>query len=411
MATIRERGPMQWQAIVRAKNHATGQAHNETRTFPTKTEATAWAGELEADLRRAIHNDTRLLDATPLRELIERYMTEVSPKKLGGDQEITRLQAWLAWPHTVDEAFPGERQLKTAIARAERRRDQQTADRLAAELAELHEKNRIKRQADAGILANRPLSRIAPKDFADFIAGRRKETSQRGGPVSEQTIKHQVIVVSNVYEVARKDWGYNIANPTKQISKPGGSQAREIRIGDKLPALLDALRKCRNKQYPLIVEWAVETGMRQDEIMRMAWADIDKKQRLVEVEGKDTSRAGTRKRRIVPLSPRCMELLSTLPQAIDPNTQIFQTARKTSADGLSRAFTAACNSESVGLPGAVFHSTRHEAASRMAPHYSMPVLMSIMGWKTASMAARYYHADADELHAGLERMRLANSKR
>lgn len=357
MAVIKQRGDS-WIAQVHCKNRATGELHREAKSFETRQLADDWAQALEADLKRAKHTDQRLLDSTTLDELIERYIREVSPKKLGAAQEITRLEKWRKHP-----------------------------------------------------LASRPLSKCLPKDFADYIAQRRRDTSARGGQVSEQTIKLEVIVISNVFESARKDWGYNIQNPTKQISKPGGSQSRDIRIGDKLPALLDALRKCRNKQYSIIAEWAVETGMRQDEIMRMAWRDIDKKQRLVEVEGKDTSsRSGQRKKRIVPLSDRCMELLNSLPQSIDPSIPVFQTARKVSTDGLSRAFTAACNSESVGLPGAVFHSTRHEAASRMAPHYSMPVLMAIMGWKTASMAARYYHADADELHAGLERMKAAAKK-
>lgn len=357
MARIIQRGDS-WRAEVATKNRATGELHRENRSFPTEREALDWSQALEADLKRAQHTDKRLLDSTTLDELIERYIREVSPKKLGSRQEIVRLERWRKHP-----------------------------------------------------LASRPLSKCLPKDFADHIAARRRDTSLRGGPVSEQTIKHEIIVISNVFESARKDWGYNLSNPTKQISKPGGSQAREIRIGDKLPDLLKQLSKCRNKQYPIITEWAVETGMRQDEIMRMAWRDIDRQRRIVEVEGKDTTtRTGQRKKRTVPLSPRCIELLSTLPQSIDPNTPVFQTARKTSADGLSRAFTAACNSESVGLAGAVFHSTRHEAASRMAPHYPMLTLMSIMGWKTPAMAARYYHADDAELHAGLERMQTARQK-
>lgn len=340
MATIRERGPAQWQAIVETKNRATGLVHKEAKTFPTKTEAMTWAQALEADLRRGQHNDTRLLDATALHEMIERYIKEVSPKKLGSKQEITRLRAWQAHP-----------------------------------------------------LAQRPLSRCLPKDFADYITERRKTPSARNKKdmpkdelrmVSEQTIKHEIIAISNVFESARKDWGYPIPNPTKQISKPGSSQSREARIPPDLwPKVAAELKKCRNKQYVLIAEFAIETGMREDEIMRMAWQDIDRKQRIVEVEGKDTSRTGQRKRRIVPLSACALEILAELPQHIDARQLVFQTARKTSADGLSRAFTKACRD--AGIEGTVFHSTRHEAASRMA--------------------ARYYHASIEDLHAGLNRMR------
>lgn len=355
MAVIQPR-KNSFRAQVATKNRATGILHRESRSFPSQREAEEWSSALEADLRRAIHNDARLLDATPLCGLIQRYIDEVSPKKLGAAQEIVRLKAWLRHP-----------------------------------------------------LAGRPVSRCLPKDFADHIARRRKDTSARGGIVSEQTIKHEIIAISNVFETARRDWGYGVDNPTKQISKPSGSRTRDVRIPPEVwPRLAAELSKCRNKQYIVISEFAIETGMRQDEIMRMAWRDIDKPKRIAEVWGKDTtSRSGQRKKRLVPLSPRAMELLGHLPQALDSNALVFQAARKTSADGLSRAFTSAC--EAVGIKDGCFHATRHEAASRMAPHYPMLTLMSIMGWKTPSMAARYYHAGVDELHAGIERMQAAHS--
>lgn len=351
MAVIRQRGEYQFQAIVEMINRATGLVHKESKTFQTKTEAQDWAQAIEADLKRAKHNDTRLIDSTPLRNLIQRHIDEVSPKKLGGKQEIVRLKAWLRHP-----------------------------------------------------LADRPVSRCLPKDFADHIAKRRKATSARGGAVSEQTIKHELIAISNVFEVARKDWGYNITNPTKQISKPGGSQTRDVRIiPEDFEKIAAILKGRRNKQYPIIVEFAIETGMRQDEIMRMAWRDIDLTKRMVEVWGKDTtSRSGQRKKRLVPMSARAVELLTALPRAIKDDALVFQTVRKTSADGLSRAFTAACNA--IGLEDGCFHCTRHEAASRMAKHYPMLTLMKIFGWKTPSMAARYYHPDDAELLAGVDAM-------
>lgn len=354
MAVIRERGPHQFQAIVRKINRATGELHEESETFKTKSEAEEWAVGLEADLRRAIHRDTRLIDSTPLEKLINRYIEEVSPTKLGGDQEIVRLKKWLT--HDIGKKM---------------------------------------------------LSRATPKDFADFVRQRRKDKSRRGGMISEQTIKLELIAISNVFEVAKKDWGYDIENPTKQISKPKGSSVREVRI---IPAtwlkIKAELEKCRNKQYVIIAELAIETGMREDELFRMSWNDIDLTAKKVVVWGKDTSGTGQRKKRVVPLSIRAVQLLKGIKlRDLTGVKPVFQMERKTSADGLSRAFTAAC--EEIGLKGGCFHCTRHEAASRMAPHFPMLTLMSIFGWKTPAMAARYYHASDDDLHAGLEKMQRA----
>jgi len=356
MATIRKRGEFQFQAIVEMKNRATGLIHKESATFNTKTEAQDWSKALEADLRRAIHNDTRLIDTTPLRDLIERYIKERSPKKLGGKQEIMRLKKWL--------------------------------------------KND---------LAALPVSRCLPVHFADHVSSRSAQPSSRSasGRISDQTIKLELIALSNVFEAARKDWGYtNLTNPIKQISQPKGSGTREVRIPPNLwPKLAEELCKCRNKKFVVIAELAIETGMRQDELMRMTWGDIDLKNRRISTYGKDTANTGQRKLRVVPISRRADELLRGLIRSTDMTLPVFQIGGATSADGLSRAFTAAC--KAVGIDGGVFHCTRHEAASRMAPHYPLIVLMKIFGWETAAMAARYYHASDAELLAGIDRMQAA----
>ncbi|MEQ1629908.1 MAG: site-specific integrase [Gallionella sp.] len=368
MATIRERknkdgskAKNQWQAIIEMKDRATGLAHKESRTFETRTEARDWAKGVEADLQRGLHKNSALIDTTTLRTLIEKYISEVSPKKLGSAREIARLKKWL----TFD-------------------------------------------------LADRPISRCLPTDFSAYIAKRRSDVSRRNGPVAEQTIKLEIIAISNVFEAARKDWGYDIQNPIKNISKPKGSNTRETRITHenwkKIAAIL--LNKGRNPLYITIAELAIETGMRQDELFRMTWEDVEilvpedgvetPKRGKVIVEGKDTSTTGARKKRVVPLSPRAITLLESLPRPDSTDAQVFQSVRKTSKDGLSRAFTAAC--ADIGLIGGCFHSTRHEAASRMAPHYPMLTLMKIFGWKTPSMAARYYHASDEELYAGIDKM-------
>lgn len=351
---IRQRGEMQFQVQIRMKDRATGLMCVKSETFTTMTQAKEWQDKMKVFLREGLHKNTKTIDSTPLRYLIQKYIDEVSPTKLGSKQEIVRLNAWLKHP-----------------------------------------------------LANRMMSRCTPKDFADYIAFRRKDKSKRGGKVAEQTIKHEIIVISNVFEVARKDWGYDMPNPTKQISKPKGSGTREVRIvPEDWKKIAGILSQRRNLLYVVIAEFAIETGMREDEIFRMAWKDIDLQSRKVIVEGKDTSATGQRKKRTVPLSPRAIELLTALPRHIDSQIPVFQVERKTSADGLSRAFTAAC--KSIGLAGGCFHCTRHEAASRMAPHFPMLTLMKIFGWKTPAMAARYYHTTDDELLAGIDRMQRAS---
>ena len=343
MATIRKRGEYQWCAQIKKKNRATGIVHKEIRTFITKDEAEGWARDVESELQRGIYNDTREASKTPLRDLITRYRDEITPRKKGAKQEAVRLNKWLA-----------------------------------------HE------------LSDRMLTLIQPSDFAGYISDRRAEGK------AEQTIKAEIIAISNVFKVAAFDWGYNIENPIKRISKPGGSRRRDQRILPEIwPMVAAELNKCRNSYYVVIAELAIETAMRQGEIFALTWADIDLPGRhLIVREAKDTT-GKNGKSRIVPLSRRAVELLTALPRSIKPSDPVFQTGQITSADGLSRAFTKAC--AAAGIP-ARFHDTRHEACSRMAPHFEMHELMKITGHETAGQLIRYYNPTAKELTAKLDRM-------
>lgn len=347
MAAIRKRGEYQWCAQIIKKNQATGLVHKEIKTFITKNEAETWAREVEAALARGEYNDTRQASGTPLRDLIKRYKDEVTPRKKGAKQEAVRLNKWLK-----------------------------------------HE------------LADRMLTLIQPSDFAGYISVRRKEGK------AEQTIKSEIIAISNVFKVAAADWGYNIENPIKRISKPGGSRMRDQRILPEVwPLIATELDKCRNPYFKIIAELAIETAMRQGEIFALVWADVDLPGRhLIIREAKDTT-GKNQKSRIVPLSRRAIELLTTLPRPIKDTEKVFQVGHTTSADGLSRAFTKAC--AAAGIP-ARFHDTRHEACSRMAPFFEMHELMKITGHETASQLIRYYNPTAKELTDKLDRMQSFN---
>lgn len=345
MASIRTRGKYQWQAQVKKIDRATGKIHFESRTFITKSEAENWSRVIEADLARGTYNDTRNAAKTPLRDLIEKYIKEVSPTKKGGEREIGRLRKWLQ-----------------------------------------HE------------VADRMLTLIHPTDFSAYISMRRNEGR------AEQTVKLDIIAISNVFEAARRDWGYNISNPLADISKPGGSRKREMRLlpEDQVRVLAE-LEKCRNPYFRIITELAIETGMRQGEFFKLRHADVylDKDPHFVVRDAKDTSGKGG-KSRIVPLTPNAVSLIEPIYNSELGKELVFQIGHVTSADGLGRAFTKACTD--VGLAGRQFRDLRHEAASRMAKYMNMQTLMKILGHSTSSMVMVYYNPTPEDLQLEIRKM-------
>jgi len=67
MASIIKRGPFQFQAQIRRKNHPT-----QTQTFETRREAKAWVNVIESEMVRGVFTDRREAEQTTLGEALER---------------------------------------------------------------------------------------------------------------------------------------------------------------------------------------------------------------------------------------------------------------------------------------------------------------------------------------------------
>lgn len=88
MATIRRlRG--KWQTQVRRKG-----LPPKAKSFASKVDAEKWAHSLEAEIDRAgVLPDTRLAEQMTVRELLDRYLCEITPHKQSASTETYRIKA------------------------------------------------------------------------------------------------------------------------------------------------------------------------------------------------------------------------------------------------------------------------------------------------------------------------------
>ena len=78
-------GKRVWQAHVRRRGHRV-----QVRTFDRKSDAEAWAHEIEGEMRRGTHIDRSESEATALADLLDLYAKEVTQTKRGAAQEASR---------------------------------------------------------------------------------------------------------------------------------------------------------------------------------------------------------------------------------------------------------------------------------------------------------------------------------
>lgn len=337
MATIRQRASGFWQAIVRRKGHP-----DESRTFPTRTEAQVWAQAVEADMRRGLFQSTSDSERTTLADLIADFKTEFAPHHYR--QREDRKEAWRFQLDRLNEA-----------------------------------------------LGAYSLAAIDQKLVARYRDDRLKGNAERKA-VHESTVRKEIYMLSKVLGFAQAEKGIMLprGNPVEKIRKPAEGKGRERRLSaEEWQAFERECKKSRNPWLWPAVQLAVETAMRQGELLSLTWKQIDKKNKLAMLT--DPEKIKNEEPRAVPLSPKALEVLEVLPHST--TGQVFPVERLT----LYHAMGYACGRAQI--KDFRFHDLRHEALSRLAERgdFNVLELAAVSGHKTLQMLKRYTHLQATKL--------------
>ena len=204
--------------------------------------------------------------------------------------------------------------------------------------------------------------------------------------VKSGTVKAELTLIQRVFKTAIKEWGYGIlVNPVTNIELPKSAKPRTRRlISNELSVLISNAKKQRNKYISIIIQFAVETGMRRSEILKLKWDDVNLDTGIASLY--DTKNGDDRH---IPLTKIAIQLLSNLSQSsvfvfpISPNCLrlAWERCRKK------------CN-----IKGLRFHDLRHEAVSRFFEMgLSVPEVALISGHKDVRQLFRYTHLKPENL--------------
>ncbi len=220
MATFVKRpgpkGKPAWQALIRRSGY-----RQQTRTFNKKSDAEAWARDIEGEMDRGVFVSRAEAEITTLGDLLDRYEREISREKRGGQIESIRI--------------------------AQFRKDP---------------------------LALRPVASIRGVDIAFWRDSRLKA-------VSPATVGREMNIIGHVFETAHKEWGLAITNPVRDVRRPSAPNARTRRLVEGEESLLLSSAKTYGGEIGPIITWAIETAMRRGEIAAMRWECVDRRARVI----------------------------------------------------------------------------------------------------------------------------------
>lgn len=208
-----------------------------------------------------------------------------------------------------------------------------------------------------------------------------------GKRISPATVRLELSLLSNFFDIARIEWGACEENPCSNVRKPKPSPGRSRRLLPREERLLltDCKRRGAQAMHAVIII-ALETGMRQGEILALRWEHIDLRGRIAHLP---ETKNGTQ--RDVPLSMRCRDEIVSL--GVQEQGKLFT---YTSA-GFKSSWRALVTS--LSITDLHFHDLRHEAISRLFELGTMDSIeiAAISGHKSMSMLKRYTHLKAQKL--------------
>ena len=255
MATFTKRGD-KWFVQIRRKGFPTS-----CRSFRQKSDADEWARHMEVKADRGdLPTPLKELGKYKLRDLLERYRDEISVKKQSYDNERHILNALIKQP-----------------------------------------------------FANLNLTEIRASKFSDYRDMRLK-TVQPG------TIRRELALLKHAFDIAERMWNIPVReNPLTKLPKikPQAGRTRRLEEGE-FEKIIKAAETTRNSLIEPMIRFAVATGMRRGEILRIQWTDIDFTSKTLHIPLTKNGHART-----IPLSSHALAVLQELEKAKDKNKRTF----------------------------------------------------------------------------------------
>lgn len=337
MATIRKKGSNH-QALIRRADYP-----HQSKTFPTKKLAQAWARDIEHKMDRGIFMDQSLAKTTTLDDLIVRYLIEVTSKK----RSLNSIE--------VDT---------TTL-------------------------NRIRR--DEQELCSYTLDKLKPSHIEDFrdkrLAMKSPYKRRDDGTLcnmSHSAVKRDLSLLKSVIDHRFIELGlpYNPVSG-KYVKMPAVNDKRDVRLSnDEKQRLVNACYKVRNNLIGPFLEIGFETGARRGEILSLLWSDVNLEEHTAFLRDvKNTKNPNVIRNRSIGLSPKAVQVLEQLPH---DDERVFPM----SANAFRLSFMRV--RKSLGMTHFHFHDTRHEFISRMVEAgWDITMIMAQVGHTSTKSLLRY----------------------
>ena len=260
------------------------------------------------------------------------------------------------------------------------------------------------------------LAGITPADVEDYRTARLTTVRSRTisghtfeiRPAGKRTCDLDLARLRRLFSLCIK-WKLTKENPALGVAffRPESKHDRFL-TRDEEATIVDA---CPPDVRPAVL-FAVNTGLRQMELMTLTWGQVDLHRKTVTLTADKTKSKKTRR---VPLNARALEALKAVPRGIAPETFVFPVIAERSQQNLMRRFDSAVegtgiNKGAAGPQRVTWHTLRHTFASRLVQAgVNLLTVKELLGHSSLVMVMRYAHLADENLKAAVDALTLADN--
>lgn len=394
MASVRERtganGKLRWRAQVRVQGH-----EPQTRTFDRKTDAKAWAEEVERLIRAGRFRVVNEAQARDFGELCQRFKAKyMRPSRAKDytqildwwDSRLCRLRLINITSETVQKHLD-----ELMASPSTSRRSQRAQAAPGAPYTPVH--------AYFGIRPCSTVQKASPTPSAPPTPGPRSKAKPKEPKLtSVGTGLRYLAVLSRVFNVAVKQLVWMDRSPVTGVTRPQHEEIRAPRtlLAKEESTLLAKADASPNRALRIVVRIALRTGMRLNEVMRLRWNDIEFHDDHALILVKKTK--NKRQRRVPLVGDALSAVVALRVPLVEGHSTALLFPSKKNADKpvLIRSAWNTCL-KNAGIDEFRFHDLRHTLASRLAAeNYSLPRIGNVLGHVDHRSTQIYTHFASDD---------------
>ncbi len=240
------------------------------------------------------------------------------------------------------------------------------------------------------------LDQITSRVITDY---KTKRLSEQASPA---TVRNELRLLSHAFNVALKSWEWVQDNPMSKISLKE-LKARTIDRWLTEEEEVKLIKAAEGKLYGQLADiiiLALNTGLSQEQILKLQWKDVDMTRGTIE-----TIRKKTGETRTIPINSTVLNLLTRRYKVrhITQKDYVFYNGagNKVDAGKLKTSFIKAVKES--GIAHFRFHDLRHSFGSRLTQRgVDLYKISKLMLHKNISTTERYAHHYPESLRPGVE---------